>query len=505
MLGQTATRSENPFDSADDLLAEMDKVGITESLVYSSHAYQAHPSDGNENIIKAVSGSDRLHPCWVLLPPTTDELPKPDKLIMEMRDANVRAARLFPVAHKFPFSRLVLGELFEALEEERIPLFVDTGRSHWSAITLDWQEVFAICETFPQLPVVLIREGGTTQRILYGQWQHHPNLYLETSYLQVPECLDYISQKFGAERLLFGTNMPIHAPGGPMAMIELSHLSSTQQSQIAGNNLRRLLRLPENQPTSAKKYKLRIFDAHGHLGHWEPVYCPVGTVDETIASMDLFNIEKFAISDFLALGSDYYGGNTRVGEAVRKYPDRIAGYAVYNPNYESKMADEMKRCFDELGMTAIKLHCGTHSASVEDRRYRKAFAFANERHAPMLVHGGPSAGFLRELLSDHPNLYFILAHVGGSKIGGMGLIEVAREFPNLIFDLAASVCHRGFLAWLIEQLGSEQITYGSDFPIMGFGWQLGRVLHASISEQDKQKILFDNANRIFSANCKKNS
>jgi len=162
------------------------------------------------------------------------------------------------------------------------------------------------------------------------------------------------------------------------------------------------------------------------------------------------------------------------------------------------MEDEMKRCFEELRMTGIKLHCGTHSASVEDRRYKKAFAFANEHHAPVLVHGSPSAAFLRELLSDHPNIYFMLAHVGGSKIGGVGLIEVAQEFPNLIFDLAASVCYRGFLAWLVNQIGSEQITYGSDFPIMGFGWQLGRVLYASISKQDKQKILFDNANRIFS-------
>jgi len=285
MLGSTATNSEPPFDSADALLDEMDRVGIAESLVYSSHAYQAHPSYGNEKIIKAVSGYSRLHPCWVLLPSTTDEMPKPDKLIMEMRDANVRAVRIFPVTHKFLFSRIVLGELLEALEEEGIPLFVDTERNHWSAINLDWGEVFAICETFPKLPIVLIREGGTTQRILYGQWQHYPNLYFETSYLQVPECLNYISQKFGAERLLFGTSMPVNDPGGPIAMIELSHLSSTQKEQIAGNNLRRLLRLPESQPTSPRKHKYRIFDAHGHLGLWEPVYCPVGTIDETISSM----------------------------------------------------------------------------------------------------------------------------------------------------------------------------------------------------------------------------
>jgi predicted TIM-barrel fold metal-dependent hydrolase len=424
-----------------------------------------------------------------------------------MRDANVRAARIFPVAHKFPFSRLALGELLEALEEEKIPLFGDMGRNHWSETKLDWEEVFAICETFANLPIVLIREGGTTQRILYSAWKRYPNLYLETSYLQVPECLDYISHQFGAERLLFGTNMPIHDPGGPMAMLELSHLSPTQQAQIAGNNLRRLLHTSPPAPLILGEGGMGegpgvrcIFDVHGHLGRWEQVYCSVGTIDETIAAMDRFNIGKFAISDFLAIGPDYYSGNTRVGEAVKKYPDRIVGYAVYNPNYESKMEDEMKRCFDELGLTAIKLHCGTHAVSVEDQRYRKAFVIANERHAPVLVHGGPSAAFLRGLLSDYPNLYFILAHVGGSTIDGMGqMIEVAREFPNLIFELASSVCHRGFLAWLVNQIGSEQIVYGSDFPIMDFGWQLGRVLHASISEQDKQKILFENANRIFSA------
>jgi len=508
MLGPTATNRENSFASADALLAEMDKLSIAEALVYSSLAYQAHPSDGNERLIKDISGFDRFHPCWVLLPPGTDELPKPDKLIMEMRDANVRAARIFPVAHKFPFSRLALGELLEALAEEKIPLFVDMGRNHWSETKLDWEEVFAICETFAKLPVVLIREGGTTQRILYSAWKRYPNLYLETSYLQVPECLDYIFHQFGAERLLFGTDMPIHDPGGPMAMLELSHLSPIQQAQVAGDNLRRLLGLHTSlshfsSPLSPSLGRGaggegRIFDAHGHLGRWEQVYCSAGTIDETVAAMDRFNIARFAISDFLAIGPDYYSGNTRVGEAVKKYPDRIVGYAVYNPNYESKMEDEMKRCFDELGLTAIKLHCGTHAVSVEDQRYRKAFVIANERHAPVLVHGGPSAAFLRGLLSDYPNLYFIQAHVGGSTPDGMGqMIEVAREFPHLIFDLASSVCHRNFLAWLVKQIGSEQIVYGSDFPIMDFGWQLGRVLHGPISEQDKQKIIFENANRIF--------
>ena len=76
-------------------------------------------------------------------------------------------------------------------------------------------------------------------------------------------------------------------------------------------------------------------------------------------------------------------------------------------------------------------------------------------------------------------------------------MEVAQERPNLFIDLGVSGMPRGTLAWLVKQVPPAQIVYGSDHPLNGFTFQLGRVLHADISDALKRIILGDNAAKIF--------
>ena len=505
MLGPTPTDREPSFRTADALLAEMDRVGIAEALVYASQARMAHPSDGNACILEATQGQERLHPCWVVVPPGTAEQLSPAELVASIRRNGVRAARMFPREHNIPFLERSLRPLLDALADARIPLLIDTGRSGWGEISLDWREVFAIAERHPDLPLVLLREGGTTERVLFAVWRELPNVLLETSYIQESRIVEEIAERFGHQRLLFGTGMPVYDPGGPLALLQGARISPEQRADIAGNALRRMLGLPQRASGSGPGWPcgpgaFRVFDAHGHLGRWERKYFRDATAAEMVARMDEVGIERFAVSDILACGPDYRAGNTRVGAGVAAFPDRLVGYAVYNPNYESEMADEMKRAFDGLGCRGIKIHCSLHDTSTEDKSYRLAFQTAQERRCPILCHGhrGPSATFLKETLAEHPDATFIYAHLGGGTSEGVKpFIEVARERPNFVLDLGVSVMPRGTLARLVEHVPPTQIVYGSDHPLNEFTFQLGRVLYADIPEETKRIILWDNAARIF--------
>src|SRR5919202_3418584 len=82
--------------TADELEAEMDRLGIAEALVYHGMALDGHPWEGNQRLLREIEGRPRLHPCWVLLP-TTGEMPPPAQLVAEMRARGVRAARMCPV------------------------------------------------------------------------------------------------------------------------------------------------------------------------------------------------------------------------------------------------------------------------------------------------------------------------------------------------------------------------------------------------------------------------
>ena len=53
--------------TVDALLAEMDRLGIAEALVYHCLSLDGHPAEGNERLMSEIEGQPRLHPCWALL------------------------------------------------------------------------------------------------------------------------------------------------------------------------------------------------------------------------------------------------------------------------------------------------------------------------------------------------------------------------------------------------------------------------------------------------------
>lgn len=505
MLGPTNTNREPSFQTAGQLLAEMDRVGIGEALVYSSLARYAHPADGNARLMEEIHDQPRLHPCWVGLPPGTGEMPEPSALVRQMQEQKVRALRLLPVAHRYPLLEETLRPLLRELAAAKIPLLIDADRTNWSEIKLDWREIFTIAGSHPDLPLVLLREGGTTSRVLFSVWDRYPNIRLDASYLQESGVIREIVSRFGSDKLVFGSALPRFDAGGPLASVRGATVSDQERAAIAGNNARHLLGLPPapvGRPPAwpCGKNGFRVFDTHGHTSRWDLKYYPDWSAAQMVERMDELGIERFAVSDILAVGPDFRSGNDRTGRAVAQFPDRLVGYAVYNPNYAAEMKGEMERCFDELGCRGIKLHCALHETATVDDSYRLAFQTAHERACPMLCHvlHNPSPEFFKSILAEYPDCRFLYAHIGGTSPETLEpFLEVAHERPNFLIELSLSVMQRGVLAWLTQNAPVEQILFGSDHPLNEFSFQLGRVLYADIDDTVKQKILWDNAARIF--------
>jgi hypothetical protein len=67
-----------------------------------------------------------------------------------------------------------------------------------------------------------------------------PNVSLEISNL-VNDSFKWLIDLCGPERFVFGSFLPVNDPLAPLGMILDSGLSPTDQSLVAGNNLRRLI------------------------------------------------------------------------------------------------------------------------------------------------------------------------------------------------------------------------------------------------------------------------
>lgn len=218
------------------LLAEMDRYGIRESLVYHAFGRRSAPVRGNRLASEAAGQSERLHPCWVMLPTGTGEMPPLEELEAEMRRDGVRAVRLIPDAngHMFSLSPVVSGELLEWLEARRVPVLIEQT-------AVSWADVDGVMERHPELPLVLIDVTYRINRDLYPRLKAYPNLYVEISYLQQHRAIEDVCDRFGPGRLLFGSKIPVLCPASPKHMVETAPISDEAKAAIAGGNLRRLL------------------------------------------------------------------------------------------------------------------------------------------------------------------------------------------------------------------------------------------------------------------------
>lgn len=218
------------------LRTELDRAGIDAALVYSTIALDYDPPTGNALLSAALADESDLHPCWVLLPPGTGEFPPPAELITTMAEQGVRAARLCPgpLRHNFSLAPWCSGELLAGLAAAHVPLFLDLDDTHWS-------EIAALLATYPALPLVVTGVTYRVDRYLYPLLAQFPNLYIELSGYQGLHAIEHLVARFGPERLLFGSHLPLFEPGATITHLCYADFDNDAKALIAHGNLERLL------------------------------------------------------------------------------------------------------------------------------------------------------------------------------------------------------------------------------------------------------------------------
>ena len=245
---------------------------------------------------------------------------------------------------------------------------------------------------------------------------------------------------------------------------------------------------------------LNVIDAHGHLGLSSMVHTAYNTAEDLLDSMDRIGIRRACISSLLALHADYRRGNDQMAEIVKRYPERILGYVVINPNYPETIEQELTRGLDTLGLGAVKIHPSWHAYPADGPAYQRVYAFMNERGGVILSHTFDSPSVLAAISAAYPKVDFIHAHVGGGYDGRapFAWAPLVRDRDNVYLDTVLSVVSFGGIEKLVEAVGADKIIFGTDGAWMDNAHQIGRITHAEISDADKAKILGLNMQRLLS-------
>ena len=225
------------------LLATLDTYGLERALVTHTFAKWHHPPVGNQRLLEEIAEHrDRLEPCWVVLPAATGEVPPEPEQVAQLLAAGVRAARLCPTAHRLSLQPWEIEPLVAALAERRVPLLLDFDLAHWSEAKPErYRFAHWACRTYPQLPLVLLREPGTELRTLLPLLDACPNLIVETSYMQAHDGIALLAERYGAHRLVFGSGFPMWDPALPITGLTYAGLPPDSLAAVAGGTLQRLM------------------------------------------------------------------------------------------------------------------------------------------------------------------------------------------------------------------------------------------------------------------------
>jgi uncharacterized protein len=199
-------------------------------------------------------------------------------------------------------------------------------------------------------------------------------------------------------------------------------------------------------------------------------------------------------------------GNDAMAELAAADPARIRWYVTVNPNHAAHALAEIERG-TARGAIGIKLLA---SRRADDPLLDPVCEMAASRELPILHHIWQhrtrewpnqeiSDGLdLARLAGRHPQVSFILAHLGGGGDWAHTLPAV-RDVPNIFPDLSGSGVDRGMIDAALAALGTHRLLWACDLT-METGLAKLRALEViGLDAEEMADIRWRNAARLFGA------
>lgn len=258
-----------------------------------------------------------------------------------------------------------------------------------------------------------------------------------------------------------------------------------------------------------------IIDINAYIGRWPFMQLKYESAEDIISLMNRCGIDKAVITSLnSAFHYDYKTGNIDVGEACRKFPDRLIPFAVINLNFVNWL-DHLTECLEKYNIRGIKLHPDYHKYSLlseevsrllKEARKLRLLVFIQTSLLDMRRYPGycfvPETPILEvaQVIEHHPENIFI---VGGGKHFSNTVQQLLKYCPksqNLYIATDGLGGPFDCIERLTKQIDSSRLLFGTRTPILYAEASKLMIERSEISEEDKNKILGENAAKLLSLN-----
>lgn len=251
----------------------------------------------------------------------------------------------------------------------------------------------------------------------------------------------------------------------------------------------------------------KIFDVHVHIWQGER------SVKEYLAqlSADGQSMTRFGGIHMAVLGkvAETRAKNDELIALSKRYP--MLPIASVHP-YEGDAAFSELERLAGLGVRAIKLHPHTQQFDAADPRVLAICKRAGELGLVVLMDNA------NILPGDNPKLFnlalqagkthFVFTHLGALEFRFWNILPLARTAEGLMednihFDISGTVVLladsplEDELVWTMRNVGIDNLLLGSDFPQMSLKKGADALNRLGLTEEEKRKIRWDNAERLL--------
>ncbi|MCX5659013.1 MAG: amidohydrolase family protein [Planctomycetota bacterium] len=235
IIGRTIDQEEDEAPTVADLLREMDLARVGKALVTNHKIALSTPEWGNEDLLRDLAASPRLRPIMgVYVVNERDDTPAA-KRVDDLVKQGAAGVQLWPQACGFDFAAWQCPDLFNAMADRGLPLFMHADQTNYG-------NLHAVLQAFPRLKVVLQRVlYGDTRRVL-AVMRSCPNLHICTSPGNVGgSVIEQLDRYFGSERTIFGSGLFKYDAAPAVAQVAYTQLPEPKRALIASGNLNRLM------------------------------------------------------------------------------------------------------------------------------------------------------------------------------------------------------------------------------------------------------------------------
>lgn len=258
-----------------------------------------------------------------------------------------------------------------------------------------------------------------------------------------------------------------------------------------------------------------LIDVHAHFLHagcgrsdWERVNSSRLRAGERIGITchvaSILGSFGYSSPTYFASPADVTRGNDEMRSIAGREAVRVRWYVHVNPNDTAHALAEIERCV-AAGAVGLKLSA---SRRADDALNDPLMEAARRHNLPVLHHiwqhrtrhwpgqDISDGADLARLADRHPDVDFILAHIGG---GGdwAHTLRAAVEQSNVVLDLSGSGVDRGMLDDALAAVGAGRLVWGGDVTLETGLAKLRALEVIGLSNAELSAIRWGNARRIF--------